>query len=146
VTAVLRAAVGVRVDSWQAAIAAACQLLVDGGSVDERYTERCIEIVADHGPYIVVAPGIALAHARPEDGAKALGLSVVTLADAVEFGHAHNDPVDLVFAFASPDDQQHVRLLAALATAIENGLNAELRRAADETAARSALEQVMVDD
>jgi ascorbate PTS system EIIA or EIIAB component len=146
VTAVIEAAVGVPVDSWQAAIAAACQPLVEGGSVEERYAERCIEIVTEHGPYIVVAPGIALAHARPEDGAKALGLSVVTLADAVDFSHPHNDPVDVVFAFASPDDQMHVRLLTALAAAIENGLDTELRRAKDKTAARAALEKVMVDE
>lgn len=106
---------GVEVGDWQEAIRTACQPLVDDGAVEPRYPERCIAMVEEHGPYIVLAPGIALAHARPEDGVRAMGVSAVTLRTPVAFGHPDNDPVDLVFAFGSPDREQHVGLLSALA-------------------------------
>jgi ascorbate PTS system EIIA or EIIAB component len=143
VTPVLGTAIGVQVNCWQAAIRVACQPLLDGGAVEARYVERCIEMVETHGPYIVVAPGIALAHARPEDGANRLGLAVATLSKPVDFGHEQNDPVDLVFAFATPDRDQHVHLLAAIAEGIRNGLDQSLRRAGDPATARLALEETL---
>lgn len=35
-----------------------------------------IESVEEYGPYIVIGPHLALAHARPEDGSLKLGLSL----------------------------------------------------------------------
>jgi PTS system ascorbate-specific IIA component len=104
--------------------------------------DRCIATVEELGPYMVVAPGVALAHARPEDGAVALGLSAVTLREPVEFGHAENDPVDVVFAFGSPDRDQHVGLLGALARRLTEGLADDLRKAADESEVRRLMEEV----
>lgn len=124
---------------------AACQLLVDGGAVEPRYLSRCIEMVEEHGPYMVLAPGIALAHARPEDGAIRLGLSAVTLANPVEFGHPDNDPVDLVVCFASPDQEQHVGLLGALARGFVNGLDRRLRAASTADDAAGLLQEVVAD-
>ena len=142
-TQLLGAVIGVQVEGWQAAIEAACQPLLDGGSVDARYVERCVEMVSTHGPYIVVAPGIALAHARPEDGAIKLGLAVATLSEPVDFGHEQNDPVNLVFAFATPDREQHIHLLAAIAEGISRGLAEKLRRAGDPATARTVLEEIL---
>lgn len=142
-TPVLGADVGLTAGSWQEAVRASCRLLLAGGAVEERYVERCVEIVDEQGPYIVIAPGIALAHARPEDGACALGLAVTTLSEPVEFGHPENDPVDVVFAFSSPDREQHVALLGLLARAIAGGLDERMRAVADATAAKSALEEVV---
>jgi ascorbate PTS system EIIA or EIIAB component len=140
---VLAADVAVKAASWQEAIRASCQLLLAAGAVAERYVERCVEIVTEQGPYIVVAPGIALAHARPEDGARMLGLAVATLAEPVRFGHADNDPVDVVFAFSSPDRERHVTLLGLLSRAIAGGLDERIRTASDATAARGTLEEVV---
>lgn len=142
-TPVLGAEIGVQVNGWPEAIRVACRPLLDGGAVEARYIERCVEMVSTHGPYIVVAPGIALAHARPEDGAIRLGLAVATLTEPVEFGHDQNDPVDLVFAFATPDRDQHVHLLAAIAEGIRRGLDESLRRAGDPATARTALEETL---
>ena len=41
-----------------------------------------IRMIEEHGPYVVIAPGLALAHARPGPEVLADGLSVVTLAIA----------------------------------------------------------------
>jgi PTS system ascorbate-specific IIA component len=137
------AAVRVHARSWPAAIRAAGGGLVDGGAADERYVERCVAQVAADGPYIVVAPGIALAHARPEDGARAVGVSVAVLDRPVPFGHPVNDPVDLVIAFCSPDRVAHLGLLAALARELLSGLAERLRAAPDAGAATALLREVI---
>ena len=66
------------------------------------------------GPYMVIAPGIALAHARPSEAVLETGLSLVTLATPVEFGSQSNDPVSLVIGLAAKDHDSHIDLMAAL--------------------------------
>jgi ascorbate PTS system EIIA or EIIAB component len=123
----------------------ACGLLEAQNAVTPRYAERCIAAVEDEGPYVVLAPGIALAHARPEDGVERLGVSVATLTEPVTFGHPDNDPVDVVFAFGSPDTQQHVGLLSELATQLLGGLADRLREAGDDEEAQTLLQEIASD-
>lgn len=115
-------------DDWREAVRAAGRLLVETGAATDRYVEAIVGAVEELGPYIVLAPGIAIAHARPEDGAIAVGFSLVRLAEPVAFGSAANDPVDLVFAFGSPDKDQHISALSTLADFIESGSNLERMR------------------
>ena len=133
---------GVRSDGWRDAVRQAGDLLVTTGAATDGYVEAIIEAVEAMGPYIVLAPGIAIAHARPEDGAEAVGFSLVRLADPVPFGSRHNDPVDLVFAFASPDKHQHIAALSTLAQFIEDGSNLErLRNARDDDEVYAVIEE-----
>jgi PTS system ascorbate-specific IIA component len=130
---------------WAAAVDAAAQLLVEAGAATPAYAARGGENLREQGPYVVLAPGLALAHARPEDGARALALSVVTLDPPVAFGHPTNDPVSVVLAFASPDRNAHVGLLAALARRLADGLGDQLRTAASDDAAVALLQEVIDD-
>ena len=57
--------VRVNVDDWQEAIRAAGRLLIQDRAAEPRFVEAMIQVAKDLGPYIVVAPGIALPHARP---------------------------------------------------------------------------------
>jgi PTS system ascorbate-specific IIA component len=116
--------------------------MVAAESVSAHYREACVDLVRRNGPYIVITPGVALAHARPEDGAYELAVSAVTLARPVVFGHPTNDPVDLVLAFASPWRGAHVGLLAALARHLAAGLREKLLAAADTAAATEILQEV----
>jgi PTS system ascorbate-specific IIA component len=135
----------VAVDDWAGAIRAACEPLVLAGCATPHYADRCVDMVREHGPYIVLAPGVALAHARPEDGATRLALSAITLSRPVPFGHPTNDPVDVVFAFASPDAGAHMGLLTALARRLAGGLIETLRHAPSDAVAAAHLQEV-VDD
>lgn len=117
-------------DDWRAAVRASGELLVATGAATTAYVDAIVAAVEELGPYIVLAPGIAIAHARPEDGALAVGFSLVRPTAPIEFGSEHNDPVDLVFAFASPDAEQHVAALASLADLLESEGNLERLRAA----------------
>ena len=74
-----------------------------------------IEMIDEFGAYIVIAPGLALAHARPGPDVLADGLSVVTLAEPIVFGHPHNDPVNVVIGLAVATPDAHVTSVAELA-------------------------------
>lgn len=100
--------------SWQEAIEVAAKPLLEAGIIEERYVETIKQNHREMGAYMVVAPHIMLAHARPECGAKGLGLTFTTLAEPVPFGSELNDPVKLVITLATPDDKSHVKLLESL--------------------------------
>lgn len=38
--------------------------------VEPRYYRAILDGVAQHGPYFVIAPGLAMPHGRPEEGVK----------------------------------------------------------------------------
>ncbi|MDX2025106.1 PTS sugar transporter subunit IIA [Microcella sp.] len=111
---------GARASDWRDAVRLAGDALVDSGCTTAEYTEAMIRMVDDHGPYIVIAPGLALAHARPGPEVRCDGLSVVTLAEPVEFGHAHNDPVRVVIGLAGVAAEGHLEAVAQLANAFND--------------------------
>jgi PTS system ascorbate-specific IIA component len=111
-------ALEVSVNGWEDAVRAAGRMLLDCGAVEERYIEAMVETAKELGPYIVIAPGIAIPHARPEDGAKQVCFVALKLEPVVDFGNPDNDPVQLVIGFSSPDSTAHVQMLATLAKAI----------------------------
>jgi PTS system ascorbate-specific IIA component len=125
---------------WRAAVRLAGGALAASGSTTDGYTDAMIATVESLGPYIVIAPGIALAHARPSPAVRRPGLSLVTLATPVEFGHRDNDPVRLVIGLAATDDSGHVAALAALAEfLVDEGRRSALLGATDAAAVRSLI-------
>jgi PTS system ascorbate-specific IIA component len=105
----------VKAADWREAVRAGGQLLLEAGKCEARYVDAMVDAVETMGPYMVLAPGLALAHARPEDGVLELGMSIITLETPVEFGSEANDPVSLVISFGGVDKESHVGLLSALA-------------------------------
>ena len=103
------------VADWRGAVRASGHALERSGATTAAYTERMVGVIDTFGAYVVVAPGLALAHARPGRDVKRDGLSVVTLAEPVSFGHPHNDPVMVVVGLAVTTADEHVGLVAELA-------------------------------
>ncbi|MBC6468848.1 PTS sugar transporter subunit IIA, partial [Actinomadura alba] len=116
----------------------------------EGYPDACVAVVEDNGPYIILTKGLALVHARPEDGGLDVGVAVTRLAAPVEFGHPDNDPVDLLLAFCTPGQDAHVGTLGTLARALSSGLADRLRTAPDGDALsvtlHDALKEALPDD
>lgn len=104
-----------RARDWREAVRVAGEALQRAGATRSNYTERMIDLVEQHGGYIVIAPGLALAHARPGPDVLAEGMCVVTLAEPVPFGHPHNDPVRVVVGLAVRAGDRHLRAVAELA-------------------------------
>lgn len=109
-----------RPKDWKEAIAIAGKLLVDNGNVTDEYVRAMIDVVDELGPYIVLCPGVAFAHARPESGAVKPGISLAILQAPVEFGHETNDPVKIVLAFAGKDHNSHLEMLAELSDILQD--------------------------
>jgi mannitol/fructose-specific phosphotransferase system IIA component (Ntr-type) len=103
------------VEDWEGAVRAGGQLLLEANKCTPAYIDAMVCTVKEMGPYMVLAPGLALAHARPEDGVKDVGLSLVTLKTPVNFGSAANDPVELVISFCAVNRESHVDVLKELA-------------------------------
>lgn len=119
---------------WRDAIRLSGAGLVAGGAATDAYTDQMIAAVEEHGPYIVIAPGIALAHGRPSEAVLTGGLSWVSLEEPVEFGHPKNDPVSLVIGLAAIDHTTHMDVLKALAGILSQKGKLEQLVAADSEA------------
>lgn len=105
---------GVSANNWEEAVRLSGNLMVKAGCVEPRFVDAMVGFVAANGPYVVIAPGIAIPHARPEDGVKKMCISLITLKNPVEFGSEDNDPVDLVIGLAAIDNSSHLDALAEL--------------------------------
>jgi PTS system ascorbate-specific IIA component len=107
--------VGAEADDWRAAVRLVGRALTASGATKPGYADEMIRMIDEHGPYVVIAPGLALAHARPGPDVLADGLAVVTLATPVSFGHPHNDPVSVVLGLAIKSADAHIETVAELA-------------------------------
>jgi PTS system ascorbate-specific IIA component len=99
-----------------------------------------IAVIEEFGAYVVIAPGLALAHARPGSDVRREGLSLVTLAEPVPFGHPHNDPVRVVVGLAVSNAEDHVASVAKLANAFNDaGIVGRIARATTPAEVRELL-------
>lgn len=107
-------------NNWKQAIKAGTALLVSRGCIEKGYEDAIFNQFDKLGPYMVVAPGIALSHARPQDGVKKLSLSLITLKRPVNFGSEINDPVKLIITLAAVDNKTHLKTLEQLMELLMN--------------------------
>jgi PTS system ascorbate-specific IIA component len=75
-----------------------------------------INSVTEHGPYIVIAPMVALPHARPEAGANKMAFSVLKLNEPVYFTEDkdENYKASLLITLSCVDSDSHLQMLQAL--------------------------------
>lgn len=99
---------------WREAIRIAAQPLVDKQYVEPRYVEAMIRHVEELGPYIIVAPQVAIPHGRPDEGVHRLGMSLLRLEQSVPFSPDHSHDVGLVIVIATVDQESHLKALSDL--------------------------------
>lgn len=109
-----RIKIDVETSDWEEAIDAGGKMLLKEGLIESRYIEAVKETKKKLGPYIVIAPGIAISHSKPEDGVLEMGMSLIRLKEPVDFGHKTNGPVKLVFTLAATDKKTHLKALRQL--------------------------------
>jgi PTS system ascorbate-specific IIA component len=100
---------------WRDAIKLAAFPLLSSGNIEPEYVSAMQDAVLDFGPYMVLAEGFALAHAKPGDLVHAVCISLITLDSPVNFGNKEFDPVDILIAFGTPDSESHIEMLRELA-------------------------------
>ena len=101
-------------DSWEQAIIDCAKPLVDGEFINDNYVVAMIESVKEYGPYIVIAPNIAMPHARPEAGSKKVGFSVTVSKKAVSFGTSPEHDARLLVTLSCVSADTHLLMLQAL--------------------------------
>lgn len=103
------------VENWPQALEICAQPLIESGVIEAGYVTAIIQQHQKLGPYYVLAPGLAMPHARPEEGARGMGLSLLKLQHGVTFGADEFDPVDVIIMLAAPDKHSHIEMISALA-------------------------------
>jgi len=117
--------IGVASQDGEAAIREAGNLLLNEKLIEKRYIDAMIDGYKEHGPYFVLAPGIAIPHARPEDGVNEASVSLLQLREPVTFGHETNDPVRIVFGLGATSSDEHLGLLTKLTKLLNNRENVD---------------------
>lgn len=105
---------------WQDAIKIACKPLINNKLIEPQYIDAIIKSHEKIGPYYVLGPGIAMPHARPEDGVNQLSLGLTVIKQGVEFGSEGNDPIKLLIVLAATDSNSHIGAIAKLAELFDN--------------------------
>ena len=113
-------AVDIVVKNWEEAVRYGGEMLVDAGNTDKNYIDAMVKNIQKMGQYIVIAPGLAMPHARPEYGVKKIGMSLVHLKNPVPFGNEEYDPVDILIFICATDQTTHITALAELLVLIED--------------------------
>ena len=99
------------VNNWKEAIITAGEPLLLNGYITADYLKAMVDIVDEFGPYIVFAPGVAIAHANQKDGALKNGVSLLKPKNPVKFGNKENDPVKVIIAFSLANTKHYMSVL-----------------------------------
>lgn len=110
------------VADWREAIRVAANPLLNSHYIEESYIEAIITSINELGPYIVLAPKVAVPHASPEAGVHRLGISLLQLKESVDFSETGEDDkkVQLIFVLAAVDSTSHLTALQQLAIILED--------------------------
>jgi PTS system ascorbate-specific IIA component len=128
-----REAIALQVDAkdWKEAVKAGTDMLVKAGTIEPRYFDEIIQNTEELGPYYLLAPGLAMPHARPEGGVLENSFALVTLKEPVAFGDPDNDPIDILITLAARDAKtQNEEAIVQVVTLLDNEETIEKLRAA----------------
>ena len=109
-----------KVENWEEAINESVRILEKKGVVPEDYKEKIIENIKKIGPYIFIAPEIALPHTQ-YFGKTKVGISLLKLSEEVVFDQERK--ARLFFAFSAEDGDSHISMIQGLATFLSNEEN-----------------------
>ncbi|RIL92057.1 PTS sugar transporter subunit IIA [Staphylococcus chromogenes] len=113
-----------QVDSWEEAIESAAQPLLTQKYIESSYIDSMIQSVKTLGTYIVIAPHVAIAHARPGNDVHQVGLSLLKLDEAINFS-TDSHYAELVFVLSATDSTSHLTVLQNLAQLLGQQENIE---------------------
>lgn len=101
------------VKDWKEAINIVGKLMVKKNKIKEGYIKNIIENVEELGPYIIIAPGIALPHARPSENVLENALALLKINTGVKFTK-NGENIYLIFCLAAKDSNSHIDIIEQL--------------------------------
>lgn len=93
--------------NWRDAVRIGTDMLIASGAITPSYHQAIITSVEQLGPYICIAPNLALPHARPENGVIRTAFALVTLETPVLFD-GEDEPVDVLITLAGSSSDEHM--------------------------------------
>ena len=125
----------IRIDKdimWDEAIRLASVPLLKANIITENYINEMIVLVRDYGPYIVIKNRIAIAHAKTEAGANALGTALLINKKNIQFEDDLN--IHYLFVISSSNPKEHLQILKDISMLASDDidLNALLDKNVDE--------------
>lgn len=109
-------------DNWKDAVVANGEVLKKEGYIEDAYVDAVIACIEKYGPYIVIAPNIAMPHSTEgAPGVLKTGIGFMKVNQPVHFDE--NDPekdARLFFMLASNDSDAHLNNMMQLADMLSN--------------------------
>ncbi|MET6676361.1 PTS mannitol transporter subunit IIA [Citrobacter amalonaticus] len=99
--------------NWQEAIDFSMSSLLANHYVNASYIQAIKDSTINNGPYYILAPGVAMPHARPECGALKTGMSLTLLKQEVQFAD-DDEPVKLLIGLSATHADSHIGAIQAL--------------------------------
>ncbi|TWT13320.1 BglG family transcription antiterminator [Planomicrobium sp. CPCC 101079] len=99
---------------WREGIRQAAAPLLKGDFISEGYVQAMVHAVDTMGPYIVISPKVAIPHARPQDGVKKIGMSLLRVEQGISFSNQEKHLVHLIIVLAAIDGDSHLKALGQL--------------------------------
>ncbi|MDR9362684.1 MAG: PTS sugar transporter subunit IIA [Microbacteriaceae bacterium] len=107
-------------NSFLEASSKAALLLEQAGVVKAGYEAEVIQIIKENGPYMVLAPQVAIVHGRPSEGTDKTAAAVFISESELISGSEKNDPVRVIFAISATSNEEHIEMLKTLALFLTN--------------------------
>ncbi len=109
-----------KVSSWEDAIKTASEPLLEKNFISKEYVDTMINNTKELGPYFIVAPKIAIPHARPENGVNKLGMSLLKINQEIGFSDKEEHLANIVIVLAAEDNNSHLKALTQLTELLSN--------------------------
>lgn len=117
---------------WKDAIRKSTEPLEKGKFVTADYKEGIITNVEELGPYICIAPHVAMPHARPEQGALKTQIAVTLFRNEVTFNR-EDATAKLFITLSAADSDSHLQVLVKISELLQDEEKAaQILQAADE--------------
>lgn len=99
---------------WREAVRAACEPLLQDGTIEPEYPEAIIAKVEELGPYIVIAPDICIPHAQEGVGVNDTAVCFMKTETPVSFSDDGEHDARLFFVLASTNNEIHLQNLCEM--------------------------------
>ncbi|EJB5283336.1 PTS sugar transporter subunit IIA [Vibrio vulnificus] len=105
--------------NWRDAIKIGTDMLIASGAIEPCYHDAIISSVEELGPYICIAPNLALPHARPENGVNRTAFALVTLETPIYFD-GEDEPIDVLITLAGSSSDEHMEGLMEVTQVLDD--------------------------
>ena len=109
---------------WKDAVRKSAKPLENGKFITANYAEAIISNVEELGPYICIAPHVAMPHARPEQGTLKTQVAVTLFRNEIVFNR-DDARANLFITLAAADADSHLAMLVKISELLQDESTAE---------------------